>query len=107
MQIHPGPGSPTKTGMDPEIAAWDIFDGGKTLVLLDLNSQNVDLAYPVQADGYGPVLDPIIKNGGGTFPPPPPPPSPSPPSSGVDIGLAAAVLVALVVGYFARYLTAK
>jgi len=67
--IGKGSTSPTKSGMDPQIADWAIFDGGKTLVILDTNSAAGDLSYRVQAKGYAPVLDPIIRNGGTTTPP--------------------------------------
>jgi len=69
MWIKPGSGSPTTSGMDPQITSWAIFDGGKTLVVADSNSQSGDLHYRVKADNYPPVLDPIIRNGGGTTPP--------------------------------------
>jgi hypothetical protein len=69
MWIQKGSTSPTQQGMDPQIADWAIFDGGKTLVVLDTNSQSGDLSYRVKADNYTPVLDPIIRNGGTTTPP--------------------------------------
>lgn len=69
MWIKSGSNSPTASGMDPQIASWAVFDGGKTLVVLDTNSQAGDLSYRVQASNYGPVLDPIIRNGGTTTPP--------------------------------------
>ena len=70
MWIQKGSTSPTASGMDPQITDWAIFDGGKTLVVVDSNSQAGDLSYRVQADNYAPILDPIIRNGGTTTPPP-------------------------------------
>jgi hypothetical protein len=96
MWIKQGNSSPTSTGMDPQIADWAIFDGGKTLVLLDTNSQAGDLSYRVKADNYGPVLDPIIRNGGTT----------TPPAGGysfttTEIAIAAsALLVAFLIGFY-------
>jgi len=55
--------------MDSQIADWAIFDGGKTLVILDTNTQAGDMSYRVKADNYSPILDPIIRNGGTTTPP--------------------------------------
>lgn len=69
MWIAKGNTSPTKPGMDPQIADWAVFDNGKTLVILNTNSAPGDLSYRVQAKGYTPVLDPIIRNGGTTTPP--------------------------------------
>ena len=69
MWIQKGSTSPTSSGMDSQIADWAIFDGGKTLVILDTNTAAGDLSYRVKADNYTPVLDPIIRNGGTTTPP--------------------------------------
>lgn len=101
MWIQPGTSSPTQSGMDSQIPDWAIFDGGKTLVLLDLNSQPGELSYRVQADGYAPVLDPIIKNGGFTAPSTAPAPATTyQPYSGSQIAIAAAaLLIAFVAGF--------
>ena len=64
--VAPGTTSPTKSGIDPQIADWAVLSGGKTLVLLDQNSGNqATLSYRIKADNYTPILDPIIDNGGG------------------------------------------
>jgi len=64
--VAPGTTSPTKSGIDAQIADWAVLSGGKTLVLLDRNSGNqTTLSYRIKADNYVPVLDPIIDNGGG------------------------------------------
>ena len=64
--IQKGTTSPTQSGMDPQFPDWAIFNGGKTLVLLDKNSGSPDqFSYRIKADNYTPILDPIIDNGGG------------------------------------------
>ncbi len=98
MQVQPGTTSPSPTQpMDAQIADWQIFDGGKTLVILDLNSVQGDLSYRVKADGYVPVLDPIIRNGGTTITPP----STTPSFTGAELVTAGlALLVAFIVGFY-------
>ena len=109
MWVQPGTSSPTQSGMDSQISDWAIFDGGKTLVLLDLNSQPGELSYRVQADGYSTVLDPIIKNGGGTMSTTAPAPSTAyAPLSGSQIAIAAAaLLVAFVAGFVLHRILAR
>lgn len=103
MWIAPGTTSPTAPGMDPQFADWTILDGGKTLVLLDLNTQKGEFSYRVKADNYAPILDPIIKNGGTSVVPPSTPDAAATVPGDVSfMTLGIAVLVALVVGYFAH-----
>jgi hypothetical protein len=95
MWLQKGSTSPTQQGFDPQITDWAIFDGGKTLVVLDTNTQAGDMSYRVKADGYGKILDPIIRNGGTTTPP-----SMDFWSSG-EIATAGILLVlAFIVGFF-------
>lgn len=68
--VQAGGSSPTQKGIDSQIADWAILDNGKTLVILDTNSQAGDLSYRIKADGYNTPLDPIIRNGGTVSPPP-------------------------------------
>ena len=64
--VQKGSTSPTQSGIDPQFPDWQIFNGGKTLVLLDRNSGSQDqFSYRIKADNYTPILDPIIDNGGG------------------------------------------
>lgn len=64
--VKQGTTSPLQSGVDPEIADYVVSQDGKTLVLLDLNSGDpTTLSYRIKADGYGPILDPIIENKGG------------------------------------------
>ena len=95
--ITKGTSSPTVRDIDEQITDWAIFDGGKTLVLLDSNSKDVTLSYRVKADGYGAALDPIIKNGGVTIPPP------TPSYSAVEIAVASlALLASFFIGFYLR-----
>lgn len=96
MWVQKGTTSPTQQGFDGQITDWAIFDGGKTLVLLDSNTEAGDLSYRVKADGYAPVLDPIIRNGG--FVPPSPPGGSY---SAIEIAVASlALLFAFLVGFY-------
>lgn len=99
IDILPGTSSPTQKGLDPEFDNWAIFDNGKTLVVLDVNSKPGDYSYRVKADGYAPVLDPIIKNGGGPLTSPT---APSPTYSMTEIGIG--LLLAFLVGFFVNRL---
>lgn len=67
IAIKPGVTSPPEgSGMDPQFPDWDIFDNGKTLVVLDRNSGDPQLfAYTIKADNWTKSLDPIVDNGGG------------------------------------------
>jgi hypothetical protein len=96
MWIQPGTTSPTQPGMDPQFPDWQIFDGGKTLVVLDLNSKDGDYSYRVKADGYAPVLDPIIKNGGTSVTPPT---APQLTAQQITI-IGASLILAFVLGFF-------
>jgi hypothetical protein len=102
--VQAGNASPTQPGIDTQITDWAIFDGGKTLVLLDSNSQAGDLSYRVKADGYAPPLDPIIRNGGSTSPP-----QSMPGWTFNEIATAGIlVLVAFIAGFFVqRFFAAK
>jgi hypothetical protein len=104
MWVQPGSSSPTQQGMDAQIPDWAVFDGGKTLVILDSNTKAGDLSYRVKADGYGGVLDPIIKNGGFTVSGTAPAPSTAYETySGSQIAIAAvALLVAFAAGFLLR-----
>lgn len=100
------PTSPTQSGMDDQFPAWDLFDGDKTLVVLDRNTEKGVYAYRVKADGYDKVLDPIVDNGGGVGGVVDPPPGGgglvAPGGGGwenMNILLIGAVLVALIAGF--------
>jgi hypothetical protein len=93
MWLQKGNTSPSQQGFDPQITDWAIFDGGKTLVLLDSNTKAGDMSYRVKADGYAPILDPIIRNGGTTTPP-----SMTPWSTGDIVTAGLALLIAFVAG---------
>lgn len=96
MWVQAGSSSPTQQGMDPQITDWAIFDGGKTLVLLDSNTQAGELSYRVKADGYAPILDPIIRNGGTT------PPEPRFFTTGEFVIAGLALFAAFLLGFFVR-----
>lgn len=64
--IAKGTTSPSAKGIDPQFSDWAIFDGGKTLVLLNKNfGPAAEYSYRVKADNYAKILDPIIENKGG------------------------------------------
>jgi hypothetical protein len=109
---------PTSKFVHPDITDVKLFDGGKTLVILDKNSTQAKLHYQLNIKGpHGPDnLDPIIDNGGGTYPPPPGVAA----SSGVAgspakasgqamdfMGLGIALVIGLVLGFFAHRLFFK
>ena len=94
-------------GIDPQFPDWAIFDGGKTLVVLNSNSgEAAQYTYAVKADNYAKELDPIVDNGGGGQPPPPPPPGfgGGTGGGGYDASwlIGAAVLGALITVAFVR-----
>lgn len=62
--VAEGTNSPLQKGVDDQIGAVKVFDAGKTLVILDRNTEDVELGYRLNFDGYA-SLDPIIDNGGG------------------------------------------
>lgn len=104
------PTSPTQAGMDPQFPDWALFDGDKTLVVLDKNTEKAVYSYRVKADGYDPPLDPIVDNGGGSPGIEVPPPGDggrfAPGDGGaenmfanINILLIGATLVALIAGF--------
>jgi hypothetical protein len=58
---------PTSTEEHPEIVDWAVFENGKTLVVLNKNSEDVELYYSLNMTraNQNVQLDPVIKNGGG------------------------------------------
>lgn len=103
IAIQGGTQSPAPdAGLDAQFPDWEIFDGGKTLVVLNRNSKDADYMYAVKADGSNVVLDPIITNGGGTQPPPPPPSGGGTGFMGIDnsaILILFAAIVAFALGF--------
>jgi len=110
---------PTSKVRHPDITDVKLFDNGKTLVILDKNSTKGELHYQLNiknSHGSSDNLDPIIDNGGGTYPPPPglaasPGTSSAPAApctSAMDFaGLAIALVIGLVVGFFVHRLFFK
>ncbi len=94
--VHKGTTSPLQKEIDDQIVDWEVFDGGKTLVLLDKNTEQGYLSYRVKAENYDHVLDPIIRNGGTA------PPAPTMPSySAIEIAVAGlSLLLAFLVGFY-------
>jgi hypothetical protein len=97
---------PTSQIIHSQIADWKVFDGGRTLVVLDKNSQKVELHYQLNlknhSTGSPDNLDPIIDNGGGTTPPPAsttaPPAIAARPAMDFA-GLAIALVLGLIAGF--------
>jgi hypothetical protein len=104
---------PTSKVIHPDITDWKVYDGGRTLVVLDKNSTKAELHYQLNiknSHGSADNLDPIIDNGGGTYPPPPAiTGSPGTPASQpMDfMGLGIALVIGLVLGFFAHRLFFK
>jgi hypothetical protein len=103
---------PTSKGIHPDITDVKLFDGGKTLVILDKNSTQVKLHYQLNFKGlHGPEkIDPIIDNGGGTYPPPlgVTGSAAKAPSQSMDfMGLGIALVIGLVLGFFTHRLFFK
>jgi hypothetical protein len=58
---------PPAGATDPQMPSYTVLNNGKQLVVVDWNSDQVDLNYQLYFNNHGP-LDPIIQNGGGVKP---------------------------------------
>lgn len=58
---------PPAGATDPQLPVFTILNNGKQLVVVDWNSEKVDLNYQLYFNNHKP-LDPIIQNGGGIKP---------------------------------------
>lgn len=95
------PTSPTQSGMAADFPDWAIFDGGKTLVVLNKNMEKATYSYRVAADDTNKVLDPIVDNGGGVGGIDPGPAPDSGYSQSEYITAAGiALLVGILIGFF-------
>jgi hypothetical protein len=99
------------SGIDPMFPDWAIFDGGKTLVVLDKNNDasQTFYRYTIKASNYDKVLDPIVDNGGGvgTYVPPGGGGGFAPPGGGgydASYLIGAAVLGAFLAVAFVRFI---
>jgi hypothetical protein len=69
-------------GVDSQIVVGpDLYNGGKTLAIVDWNTWTGDLTYQLNIPNAPANVDPVITNGGGGGSPPPPPPPPPPPGA--------------------------
>lgn len=96
------PTSPTQSGMAPDFSDWALFDGDKTLVVLNKNKDEATYSYRVAPDGPAKVLDPIVDNGGGVGMVDPPGIAPGGGYSQSEYITVAAIalLVGVLIGYF-------